>query len=220
MNRPALMVLVLLLGGGLGCDSESGASRPASGKVSSAAQDFLGFARGESAGGTGAGGHVVSREVRYTVARSVLVPGPRPLRRVEIQVPLKIESGELEATLRAASRSPELGEAGLIEIWAYPGGLRHLCGPFGLFTLARDGKGVPRTDGLNERVLIEEKLGAELDLEETRAIAKMDAAAGRGAKRAAVVAAGVSERFSATRATALLEKVKTFYPKGPPPPKK
>ena len=94
------MLLVLIQGGGLGCDSESassGASRPASGKVSSAAKNFLGFARGEASGGAGAGGHVVSREVRYTVARSVLVPGPRPVRRVEIQVPLKIEPGELEA---------------------------------------------------------------------------------------------------------------------------
>jgi len=212
MLRPVLAILLLLLS--TACTDEDTPQGAPGGKVSSAAQNFLGFAKGESVGSSG-GPDLPSPAVRYTLARNVLVPGDRPVRRLEIEVPLRVEAGELEATLREASRRPDLGEGALLQIWAHPDKLRHLCGACGLLTVARDGKGVPRTDGQNESLLIEAHLGAELDLNETRAVFSMDAAAGAGQKEAGVVAAGVAAGLTEEQAEALLEKFEEHYPPAP-----
>ncbi|MDF1566275.1 MAG: hypothetical protein P1V51_24800 [Deltaproteobacteria bacterium] len=217
MRRLSLIVLSALAL--LGCPSgegDSGGGGAASNKVSSAAKDFLSFAKTGDAAARGGPG-MQHREVHYSVARNVLVPGERPVRRVELELPLQIGAGDLEATLRAASRRGDLGEEGaLLELVAHPGKLRNLCGPYALFTVARDGKPVPRTEGLNERLLMEPKLGAELDLDETRAVIPMDDVAGTGAKRKAIVAAGVAAGLDEARAEKLLEKLEEHYP---PPPK-
>lgn len=184
MTRVATLLLpipVLLL---VGCPDGKDGGGPGLGE---AARSFISFAKEGDAVRPDA---VQAGEIPKVVVADRRVDEVAGRRRVDLdlELPMQVTKDQVEAVLQGAVRGPDGRGFAVVRARAWPGKLRHLFGPLGTLIVARDGRGWTGGETFANRLVVSERLGTALRMEEVRALAALDAAAAQGLEGEAAVA--------------------------------